>query len=447
MRKWIAAISALLVAFASPAHAQSMLRDAETEALLHDMSAPLITAAGLSPRTVRVVLINDDSINAFVAGGQIVYVHSGLLQAAKSANEVQGVIAHELGHITGGHVVLGERAMKKAVGVTLLSMVLGIAAMAAGGGEAGAGIMAAGQQAAMGTYLSFSRQQEAATDAAGVKFLNTAGVSGKGYLSFFKTLQQMEFRYGINRKVEYMLSHPVSSERIAAIQQSLESSPAFNKPPNAALEERFRRIRAKLDGYLLPPPQALQKYPESDQSIYGHYARAYAYHRAGYPAKADAEADALVARAPNDPYFQEIKGQILLEAGRPREALAPLRAASAGTNANPLIAATLGHALIATEDRSHYPEALRVLRLAVNRDDDNPFAWYQLGTIYELTGDEPRAALATAERASMAGDNRTAAMRAQAAMAGLPQNTPDWIRAQDIAITAQNALDADRRRR
>ena len=437
----------LSLAAVRPALAQSILRDAETEALLTDMTAPLVTAAGLSPRDVKVVLVNDDSINAFVAGGQIVYVNSGTLQAAKTANEVQGVIAHELGHITGGHVSLSGRGFQEATGITLLSVVLGIAALAAGAGEAGAGLLAAGQQAAMGKYLAFSRQQEASTDAAGVKYLNGAGITGKGYLNFFKTMQQLEYRYGITRKVEYMLSHPVSSERIAAISESLQSSPAWNKPLNQDWEERFKRVQAKLDGYLLPPAQALQKYPESNQTIYGHYARAYAYHRGGYPDKADAEAAALVLAKPHDPYFLEIKGQILLEAGKPKEALAPLREATNGSRNNPLIATTFGHALIATEDRANYDEAKSVLRTAVARDDQNPFAWVQLGTIYELTGDSARAALATAARASMMGDSRPAALSARAAMAGIPQNTSDWIRAQDIAMTAQNDLDSGKRKR
>ncbi|QNE30651.1 M48 family metalloprotease [Sphingomonas sp. NBWT7] len=433
--------------WAQPAQAQSILRDAETEALLADMTAPLITAAGLSPRDVKVVLVNDGSINAFVAGGQIVYVHSGTLQAAKTANEVQGVIAHELGHITGGHVSLSGRGFQEATGITLLSVVLGIAAMAAGAGEAGAGLLAAGQQAAMGKYLAFSRQQEASTDAAGAKYLNAAGITGKGYLNFFKTMQQMEYRYGITRKVEFMLDHPVSSERVAAISETLQSSPAWNKPLNAEWEERFRRVQAKLDGYLLPPAQALQKYPESNQSIYAHYARAYAYHRSGYPQKADVEAAALVKAKPDDPYFLEIEGQILLEAGKPREALEPLRDATAGSRNNPLIATTFGHALIATEDKANLAEARQVLRTAVARDDQNPFAWQQLGTVYEMTGDSARAALATAERASMMGDASTAAMSARNAMAGIPQNTPDWIRAQDIAMTSQNELGSKRKRR
>ena len=445
--RFVAVAAMALVSTAQIAQAQSILRDAETEALLTDMMAPLVTAAGLRPSDVRIVLINDDAINAFVAGGQVVYMNSGTLQAAKTANEVQGVIAHELGHITGGHVSLAGRGAQEATGISILSMVLGIAAMAAGAGEAGAGVLAAGQQAAMSKYLAFSRQQEASTDAAGAKYLNGAGITGKGYLNFFKTMQQQEYRYGITRKIEYMLSHPVSSERVAAISETLQSSPAWNKPPNQDWEDRFKRVQAKLDGYLLPPAQALQKYPESNQSIYGHYARAYAYHRSGYPEKADAEAEALVRSKPADPYFLEIKGQILLEAGKPREALAPLRAATDGSRNSPLIATTFGHALIATEDKANYEEAKRVLRSAVARDDQNPFAWYQLGTVYERTGDPARAALATAERASMTGDHRTAAVSAGYALAGIPKNTPDWIRAQDISMTSSHALDGDKRKR
>ena len=436
----VAAAAALLVTV-QPAAAQSILRDAETETLLNDMSAPLIAAAGLRPKDVRLVLINDDSINAFVAGGQTVYVHSGTLQAARNANEVQGVIAHELAHISGGHVALAGRGFERPMAITLLSLVVGIAAVAAGAGEAGAGLLGLGQQAAMGNYLAFSRQQEASADAAGANYLTRAGITGKGYLSFFKNMQALEFRYGIKRKDEFMLDHPVSSERIAALTETLEASPAWNKPLDAKLEERFKRAKAKLDGYLLPPPQVIQKYPEGDQTVYAHYARAYAYHRGGYPEKANAEADALVRADPVDPYFHEIKGQILLEAGKPKESLGPLRRAMDDSGYNPLIATTFGHALLATEDRANFPEAIKVLKVAVARDDENPFAWLQLGTAYERNGDEAHAMLATAERASMTGDTVTAVRSARYAMAGLPQNSADWLRAQDIAMTGQNEMD------
>lgn len=441
MKRFLAAATVSILLCAQPAAAQSILRDAETEALFRDMSAPLITAAGLSPRSVSVVLVNDDSINAFVIGGQTVYINAGLLQAADNANEVQGVIAHELGHIADGHVVLGDAGLKPAMGITLLSLVLGIAAMAAGSAEAGAGIMAAGQQAGLGKYLAFSRTVESSADAAAVRYLTSAGVTGKGMLTFFKKLQQQEYRYGVENIDPFMQTHPLSGERIAHMAADLEASPAWSKPRDAHLDERLRRVKAKLEGYSMEPARTLRDYPETDRSIYANYARAYAYHKAGYPQKADAEAAALIKADPNDPYFQEIQGQILLEAGKPKEALVPLRAATQGSGNNPLIATTFGHALIATEDKANYPEAIKVLRVAVGRDDDNPFAWYQLGTAYELTGDPARAALATAERASMKGDQRTAMQSARYALANIPANTSDWIRAQDIAMAAQNEMD------
>jgi len=441
MKQFITAFVVAMMVWVQPAAAQSILRDAETESLFADMSRPLILAAGLSPNNVHVVLINDDSINAFVVGGQTVYVHSGLLKVADNANQVQGVIAHELGHIADGHVVLADAGAKPAIGISILSMVLGIAALAAGAGDAGAGILAAGQTAAQYKYLAFSRVQEATADATGAKFLREAGITGKGMLTFFKKLQNEEYAYGLQNIDPYAQSHPLSGERVAALTADVVNSPAYNAVPDPTLDERLKRVKAKLMGYVAPYDQTLRAYPDTDQSIYGHYARAYAWHKAGYPDKANAEANALVKADPNDPYFLEIKGQILLEAGKPAEALAPLRAATEKSRNSPLIATTFGHALIATENRVNYPEAITVLRSAVARDDDNPFAWYQLGTVYELTGDEPRAMLATAETASLNGDPRTAAYAARNAMAGLPPNSRDWIRAQDIAMTSQNEID------
>jgi predicted Zn-dependent protease len=440
MKRLLAALITTALLWTQPAAAQSVLRDAETEAMFADMMSPLAKAAGMGLRDVKVVLINDPEINAFTAGGQVVYVNSGLLFAANNANEVQGVLAHELGHVADGHVVLGEAGMRPAVGITLLSMLLGVAAMAAGGGEAGAGIMAAGQQAALGNYLAFSRVQEATADATALKFLNSAGVTGRGFLSFFKKLQQQEYRVGIKNIDPFMQSHPLSGQRIATLTADVQASPAYNNRLDPALEEQFRRIKAKLIGFSMPPERTLREYPDTDNSVYAHYARAYAYHKGGFPDKANAEAAALIRARPNDAYFLEVQGQILLEAGKPREALAPLKAATEGSRYHPLIATTYGHALIATEDRSHLPEATRVLRTAVGRDDQNPFAWHQLGTVYELTGDTARAALATAERAQMTGDQRTARASARYALANIPANTADWIRAQDIAMTAGNEL-------
>ena len=357
-----------------PAAAQQILRDSETEALLRDISRPLIEAAGLQPSNVRIVIIGDPEINAFTAGGQIVYLNSGLFTSALNANEVQGVIAHELGHIAGGHVLRQSEGQQQATGIMVLSLLLGAAAMAAGAGDAGMASIMAGQQMAMGRFLAFTRDQESSADQAGATFLSRAGISGRGSLAFFRRLQNLEYRMDIPQEDSYARTHPLNSERIAALEQRYQSDPAWNRPTDPALEERFQRVRAKLSGYVDDARQVLARYPQSDQSIPAHYARAYAWHRTGHP-----------------------------------------------------------------------DEAKRVLRLAVARDNDNPFAWYQLGIVYDREGDEARAALATAERYSLEGNPALALPNAERAMMGIPVGTPDWLRAQDISMVSRTAMQQHRR--
>ncbi len=449
-------LRAVLLLFATfvlavrPAAAQSILRDAETEALFREMMAPLEQAAGLKPGQIRVHLIGDRSINAFVAGSQDIYVHSGLIEAAGTANEVQGVLAHELGHIQGGHVIRSSEGIKNATGISLLSLILGAAAVAAGAGDAGIGILMAGQQAALGKYLAFSRVQESTADAAGAQYLSKAGITGRGSLDFFKRLQNLEFRYAVKQDDDqaYSRTHPLSGDRIAALRETYVVDPAWDKPSDPALEARFVRVKAKLVGFIAEPTRTLRLYPASDTSIPARYARAYAWHKSAYPDRALAETEALLARDPDDPYFLELQGQILLESGRPRDAVPPLRKAVAGSRSQPLIAALLGHALIATEDQSLAAEAEQVLRTAVTLDNENPFAWYQLGVVYAQRGDQGRAALATAERYQLQGRAAPLALQhAEMAMAGLPNGSPDWIRAQDIALVARAEVEQQRKRR
>jgi predicted Zn-dependent protease len=433
-------------AMAQPAAAQSILRDAETELLLRDISRPLIEAAQLRPENVSIVLVNDKEVNAFVAGGQIVYLHSGLILEADNANEVQGVIAHELGHITGGHIIRMGEGIQMATGITLLSLLLGAAAMAAGAGEAGAGILAAGQQAAMSKFLAYTRTQESSADQAGATYLSKAGVTGKGSLAFFKKLQNQEFRLAIPQDDSYARTHPLSGERMAALENTYTKDAAWNQATDAALEERFQRVKAKLAGYVNDPKQTLVTYPESDKSIPARYARAYAWHKSAYPDKAEAEVEALLAAKPKDPFFLELKGQILLESGKPDEALDSLRQAVALAPEQPLIAALFGHALISTEDGKKFDEAKKVLRSAIGRDNNNPFAWYQLGIVYDREGDHARASLATAERYNLEGRARLALANAEQAMAGIPRGTPDWLRAQDIAMVSRSAVEQEKNR-
>lgn len=439
-----AAVTAL---FAQPAAAQSLLRDAETEALFRDIAAPLAQAAGLRVGDLKIVLLQDDSINAFVVGGQTVYVHSGLITKADNVNELQGVVAHEVGHIVGGHILRSEEGYRTATGISILSLVLGLAAMAAGAGEAGAGILAAGQQAAMGSVLAFTRIQESSADQAAATFLGRAGISGRGFLAFFGKLQNMEYRLALPQENSYARTHPLNSERIAALQQRLSADPAWDRPTPPDLEERFQRVKAKLAGYVDPTQRVFIQYPETNRTIPARYARAYAWHRAGNPDQALAEADSLLADRPHDPYFLELKGQILLESGRPAEALVILREAVERSRNEPLIAALFGHALMATEDPANFAEAEQVLRVAVARDQENPFAWYQLGVVYDREGDLGRASLASAERYSLTNQPRLALASAQAAMGAIPANTPDWIRAQDIVMASRAELERPGRNR
>lgn len=443
----LAVLLAMLALTARPVAAQSILRDAETERLFADMAAPLIKAAGLEPENVDIVLVNDPSVNAFVAGGQAVYINSGLINEAASANEVQGVIAHELGHVTGGHAVFNPGA-QSATGISLLSLLLGAAAAAAGAGDAAMGVLMAGQQAAMGKFLAYNRSQEASADAAGAQYLSTAGISGRGSIEFFKKLQNLEYRYGFqpSQADEFARSHPMTGDRIATLQDTYEKDPAWNRASDKDIENRFARIKAKLFGYLALPQDTLRLYPPGNNSVAARYARAYAYHRESHLSQAIEEAEALLKLEPDNSYFLELKGQILLEAGRPAEALSALRRATDLTGNEPLIATLFGHALIASEDRTQYAEAQRVLKAAVARDRRNPFAWYQLGVVYAANGDMARAQLASAEQQSLAGNMAQALHSAKAAEAALPQGSADWLRAQDIALAAQAELERRKNR-
>lgn len=445
----IFALIAVLSLTIQPVAAQSVLRDAETEALLQDMVDPLAVAAGFPEGAIEVVLVSDPSINAFVAGGQRIFVHSGLLNAADTANEVQGVLAHELGHITGGHIIRYSEGAGKATSITLVSMLVGVAAALAGAGDAAMGAMMMGQQAALGSFLAFTRVQESSADAAGAQYLSKAGITGKGSLEFFKKLQNLEFRYGYSQSDDAAFSrtHPLSGDRIARLRTDYEADPAWDTPPDQQIQARFERVKAKLYGYVAKPADTLNTFPDYMTGVPAHYARAYAYHKQAKIDAALAEADALLAAEPDDPYFLELKGQVLLESGQPVAALEPLRRATRLSGSEPLIAAIFGHALIATEDPAHFEEAEQVLKVSVARDRENPFAWYQLGVVYAAKGDMPRARLASAEQQIMSRRPAEALMNAEAAENALPTGSSDWIRAQDIAMQARVQLEREKDRR
>jgi len=447
LARLLAVIAALsLCAGQVAAQDGGILRDSETEKLLKDMVNPLVVAAGLPKNSIDVVVVNDNSVNAFTSGGQVIYINAGLMNYADNANQVQGVMAHELGHIVGGHSIGIQQGISKANKISILSLLLGLAAAVAGAGAAGMAAMSMGQEAAYGNLMAFSRAQEGTADAAGASYLSKAGITGKGSLDFFGKLENLQFRYGYahDEEAAFYNNHPMTSDRIATLREDYEKDPAWNTKPDPQIEARFQRARAKLYGYLAKPDDVLRHYPEYMTTEPARYARVYAYHKQARTDDAIREADALLAMEPNDPYYLEIKGQVLLEAGKPTEALEPLRKATELTNNDPLIASTFGHALVATEDKAHLDEAETVLRAAVSRDRENPFAWYELGMVYGARGDIPRAQLASAEQQIMSDSPAQALRSANSAQGGLTKGSPDWLRAGDIAMQARAQLERDK---
>ena len=439
-RRLAASIALATVVLGTPLHAEEVLRDAETDALFKDVARPLIVAAGLTPASVNIVLVADPEINAFAANGQNVYIYSGLVENADNVNWLQGVIAHELGHIAGGHNVRTGEAVGRATHISILSLIAAVGLAAAGAPAAGMAALGLGTQAAQNGFLAYSRDQESSADLAGASYLAKAGESGRGSIGFFNKLLGLEYRAGVPQTNSYGRTHPLDGERIAVLEHVYAASPAWNAPPDPVLDARFQRVKAKLVGFVEEPPRTFQLYPETLTTEPARYAHAYAWHKAAYPDAALAQADALLALHPADPYYLELKGQILLESGQPQAALPVLRAAVAAAPKQPLIATLLGHALLATDDPAAFAEAKPLLRQAVVHDRENPFAWYELGVVYEHEGDTARAALATAERYDLDGDPKRAAMNARIALGGLPPGTIDWLRADDIAQVEQNEL-------
>ena len=276
------------------------------------MSTGMLVAAGLDPRSVQIVLINDPSINAFVTGGQNIFIHSGLITSADNVNEVQGVLAHEIGHIAGGHNVRFGEGAGPATNISLLSLVGAAALVAVGAGTAAMGLLGLGTNAAQAKFLSFTRDQESRADQAGAQYLSKARLSGKGSIAFFERLQAQEYRLAIPQTNEYARTHPLSGTRIANLEAVYKTDPAWNKPPDPRLNAEFLRIKGKLVGFVEEPQRVMQLYPETNRSAGAHYARAYAWHRSAYPTKPIREVDQLLKTAPNDPYYLELKGQILL---------------------------------------------------------------------------------------------------------------------------------------
>ncbi len=425
----------------------TIIRDAEVENTIRAFGTPLFEAAGLSPEAVSIRIIKSKDLNAFVAGGQNLYMHTGLLIRTDTPTQVIGVIAHETGHIAGGHLARIPDALEKAQTQAIIATVLGAAAgVASGRGDVGSAIMMGGSDAALKGLLSFSRAQESSADQAALSYLDSTGQSSRGLLEFFQILGDQELLVAA-RQDPYVRTHPLTRDRVAAIQSHVDRSPYANVEPRPEWVEMHRRMRAKLFAFTEPPIRTAQRYKDSDTSLDARYARAIAAYR-----KPDLETalpliDSLIAERPRDPYFWELKGQMLFENARPQEALAPWRKSVELLPDSDLLRVNLGQLLVSFEDPALMKEAEEHLEFAVRRDPSNSFAWRLLGTAYDRTGQAGMASYALAEYALLRGELSQALYHAGRAEQTLPKGSPARLKVQDLRARAEQVRDKRDRER
>ncbi len=435
------ALAGILSAFAlmtsaQSAAAQTVLRDAEIESDLRRYADPIFKAAGLDPTHVDIILLQDSTLNAFVADGQKLHLNSGLILAADTPNQLIGVIGHETGHIAGGHLARSDEAIAAAMRPAYVSIGLGILAIAAGAGDAGAALIAGSQQFAMQSYLGFSRTQEASADQAAFTYLTATQQSAEGLESFFEKFRVQEV-LSDQRRDQFFRSHPLSSERIAALRAKVSASPYKDAPDTPENIRALKMMQAKLRGFIDPPQQTFLKYPDTDQSQPARYARAIAAYRIPDLKRAVAETEALIADDPQNPYFEELLGQIYFENGKIPEAVVHHRKSLQLAPNTPLLQINLARALNALETPEATKEAIALLQSAITNDADNGFAWRELAIAYERSGDLPMAQLATAESAFTIGDYVRAHEFAQRAQKKLEAGSHAWRRASDIVLIAE----------
>jgi predicted Zn-dependent protease len=420
----------------------SLLRDTEIEEILHQEVDPIFVAAKLDPKRVRILLVGDPTINAFATQGLQIGLNTGTILQADYPNEVIGVLAHETGHLAGGHPVRSGEMTRAGLKPMLLTMGLGVLAMALGAPDAGAVLI--GNSGYFGTLgaLTYSREQESRADQAGVGFLEAAGMSGEGLVSFFDKFRYQEV-LDESRRYPFFRSHPLSSDRIEALRHKVEALPHFDVKDSPEAVARFEIMKAKIDGFM-NPALSLRKYSDKDPSFPARYARAIAYYQTREPDRALKLIETMLVDQPNNAYLYELKGQILFEYGRIAEAEAPQRKSVELKPDAALLRINLGQTLTNLDDKTKQAEGVAELKRALLFEDDNAEAWRLLALAYARDGDEGQAELSTAEQYFVMGalaDSRQFAIRARQEF---PKDSIYWRRATDI-ILASDPTDEDLR--
>ncbi|MHA1528133.1 MAG: M48 family metalloprotease [Alphaproteobacteria bacterium] len=414
-----------------PGAAAGLIRDAEIERTLRGMTTPIFRAAGFGPDSIDLYILNDRSLNAFVANGNNMFLHTGLLETLETPEELMAVIAHETGHIAGGHQARRQIIIRNARGPALLGLLVGIAAGIAGGGEAGTAVIAGSQSAIQRTLLRYNRGEEAAADQAALDYLTRAGVDLAGMERLLARFRGQEV-FNLGNIDPFILTHPLSTERMQLVERRVAEAATRQYPANPQRDYWHGRMRAKLIGFLDSPERVLNRIegePETEDVL---YTKAVALYRLPAMPEAVAATDRLIALRPNDPFYIELKGQILFETGRAEQAVPLYRQAVRLAPGEPLLEAGLGRALLALNRPEADAEALEVLQKARRRDLGDAAALRALATAYSRAGDQGMAGLATAERYALTGNVTDAMLHARRAAGTLPEGSPGWLRAQDI---------------
>ncbi len=429
------------------AQGMSLIRDTEIEDIIQAYASPIFEAADIPPNTVRIRIIADDSLNAFVTNGNRMFLNTGTLMAANSSSEVIGVIAHETGHIVGGHAVTFGDQMEAALRTTLLTTLLGVAAgVATGNSDLGMAVALGGQGTAQRQFLAFNRGQESAADQFALSALEETQQSAQGLYQFFDRISGQELLI-TDRQDPYIRTHPLTRDRMATIRGHLETSQWSDRPPDPELEARHQRMVAKLYSFLKPHINTLRKYPESDVSVPGRYARSVAHYRRGRLDLSVPLIDGLIAEQPEDPYFWELKGQMLLENGRIEESIEAYREANRLLPFAPLILVSMAHAMVESNDPKYMTETQDALRIALQRDPRDIFAWDLSAKSYAINDQPGLSAYAAAERALLTGQLGEVARYVRKAEEEIPSGTPIWVRLQDIKAVTRNYMEEMRERR
>lgn len=414
-----------------------LVRDAEIENTIRIMATPIFRAAGLDPSAIEVHLVQDSSLNAFVASGQRIFLHTGLIMRTENASQLIGVIAHETGHIKGAHLAKLQDAIRNATAEAIIEQILAGAAVVAGsqtqrndqGVPRDPRVLGGGSSTAMQSFLSYTRSQEQQADQAAVGFLERAGISPKGMVEFLRILQVQERIYvGVGRNAGYMRTHPLTSERIDFLEEQVARSRSVNAGEPAQYKELHARMVAKTLGYF-DPQRALAKYHPSDNSIAARYGRAMALWRSGQTATSLSILDGLIRDYPRDPYIHELKGDILRDSQRPAEAVSSYERAVAVLPSSTALRFQLAQAQV---NAGQFAPAVKNLDQVVIIEERNLAAWDLMARAQAGLGNQGMTDLATAEVFLLKGDQPAAIYKATAAERALPRGSPAWQRAMDI---------------